>query len=67
MATMKAVRIHEFGGPDVLSYEQAPVPTIGEDEVLIRGHAAGVNRVDAIIRAGYMAEYINHNLPLTHW
>lgn len=64
MATMKAVRIHEFGGPGQLTYEDAPIPTIEEDKVLIRAHAAGVNPVDAFVRAGYMAEYINHSLPL---
>lgn len=64
MATMKAVRIHEFGGPDQLVYEDVPVPTIEPNEVLIRAHAAGVNPVDAAIRAGYMVEYINHSLPL---
>src|SRR5437867_1065362 len=65
MPTMKAVRIHEYGGPEVLFYEEVPVPTIGPDEVLIRAHAAGVNPVDAFVRAGYMAEYINHSFPLT--
>ena len=40
-ATMKAVRIHDFGGPDVLSYEDAPQPSPERDELLIRVHAAG--------------------------
>lgn len=44
--TMKAVRIHQFGGPEVLMYEDAPRPQPGEGEVLIRVHAAGVNPVD---------------------
>jgi NADPH:quinone reductase-like Zn-dependent oxidoreductase len=50
--TMKAVRIHKYGGPDVLAYEDAPRPEPKEDEVLIRGHAAGVNPADWTIRFG---------------
>jgi NADPH:quinone reductase-like Zn-dependent oxidoreductase len=41
---MKAIRIHEYGGPDVLKYEEAPIPDIGPDGVLIRVRAAGVIR-----------------------
>jgi len=51
---MKAVRIHEYGGPDVLKYEDAPIPDIGPDGVLIRVRAAGVNPVDWKIRKGMM-------------
>jgi NADPH:quinone reductase-like Zn-dependent oxidoreductase len=50
--TMKAIVVHEFGGPEVLKYEDAPRPEPKEDEVLIRVMAAGVNPVDAAIRAG---------------
>lgn len=63
MATMKAVRIHSFGGPDVLTYEDAPRPVINDDDVLIRVHAAGVNPVDWKIREGYMKERMNRSLP----
>jgi NADPH:quinone reductase-like Zn-dependent oxidoreductase len=52
---MKAIRIHEYGGPNVLKYEDAPVPDIGPDGVLIRVRAAGVNPVDWKIRKGLMA------------
>jgi NADPH:quinone reductase-like Zn-dependent oxidoreductase len=41
---MKAIRIHERGGPEVLRYEDAPVPEPGDREILIRVHAAGVTR-----------------------
>jgi NADPH:quinone reductase-like Zn-dependent oxidoreductase len=53
MTTMKAVRIHRHGGPEVLQYEEAPRPTIGDDEVLIRVHAAAVNPLDWKVRANY--------------
>lgn len=45
MATMKAVRIHGYGGPEVLQYEDAPRPAPRPGEVLIRVHATGVNPV----------------------
>lgn len=50
---MKAVRIHSFGGPDTLEYEDSPKPEPGAHEVLVRVHAAGVNPVDWKIREGY--------------
>ncbi len=51
---MKAVRIHEFGGPDVLKYEDVPVPQPGPGEIRIKVIAAGVNPVDWKIRKGLM-------------
>jgi NADPH:quinone reductase-like Zn-dependent oxidoreductase len=51
---MKAIRIHAYGGPDVLKYEDAPIPEIGPDGVLIRVRAAGVNPVDWKVRKGLM-------------
>jgi NADPH:quinone reductase-like Zn-dependent oxidoreductase len=50
--SMKAVRIHKYGGPDVLTYEDVPRPEPTEDELLIRVHAAGVNPADWQIRSG---------------
>ena len=49
---MKAVRIHSFGGPDVLKLEDVPKPKPASREVLIRVEAAGVNPVDYKIRSG---------------
>ena len=48
--TMKAIRIHRYGGPQALQYEDAPRPQPQADEVLIRVHAAGVNPIDWKIR-----------------
>lgn len=50
---MKAVRLHEFGGPDVLRFEEAPRPQIDPGEVLVRVHAAGINPPDLYLRDGY--------------
>lgn len=49
---MKAIRIHEDGGPEVLRYEDAPDPEPGPGEVLIRLRAASLNRLDLWIRRG---------------
>ena len=49
---MRAVGFDAPGGPDVLSAIRAPIPVPRDDEVLIRVHAAGVNRPDALQRAG---------------
>ncbi len=51
--TMKAVRLHAFGGPEVLRYEDAPKPTLKPGEVLVRVHAAGINPPDWYLRDGY--------------
>jgi NADPH:quinone reductase-like Zn-dependent oxidoreductase len=49
---VKAVRIHEDGGPEVLRYEDAPDPEPGEGEVLIRLRAASLNHLDVWVRKG---------------
>ena len=51
--TMQAVRLHAFGGPDVLRYEDAPRPTLAAGEVLVRVHAVGLNPPDWYLRDGY--------------
>ena len=54
---MKAIRIHQPGGPDVLTYEDAPLPEPGPAEVRVRLHASGVNFIDTYHRRGlYKAE-----------
>lgn len=61
---MKAVRIHSYGGPEVLQYEDAPRPAPGPGEVLIRVRATTVNPFDCALRAGWMASYFQLSLPL---
>ncbi len=51
--TMKAVRQHGFGGPEVLMYEDAPVPELNKGEVRVRVHAIGLNPPDWYLRDGY--------------
>jgi NADPH:quinone reductase-like Zn-dependent oxidoreductase len=65
MATMKAVRIHSFGGPEVLVYEDVPRPEPGPDELLVRVHAASVNPVDWKIREGKVPWLSRDKLPIT--
>ncbi|MBB3128988.1 NADPH:quinone reductase-like Zn-dependent oxidoreductase [Paenibacillus rhizosphaerae] len=50
--TMKAIRYHRYGGPEVLRYEDVPVPFVNECEVLVRVHAASINPGDWQIRSG---------------
>ncbi|MGZ5781333.1 MAG: NAD(P)H-quinone oxidoreductase, partial [Burkholderiaceae bacterium] len=49
---MRAIEITQFGGPDVLRICERPKPTIRSGEVLIKVHAAGVNRPDVLQRMG---------------
>jgi len=51
--TMKAIRQHEFGAPEVLRYEEAPIPKLKLGEVLVRVHAVGINPPDWYLRDGY--------------
>jgi len=60
---MKAIRVHQFGGPDVMKLEDVPGPKPGPGQVLVRLHAAGVNPVDAYVRAGTYT--ISATLPFT--
>ncbi|HUJ68585.1 MAG TPA: NADPH:quinone reductase [Syntrophorhabdales bacterium] len=49
---MKRVRVHQFGGPEVLRIEEAPDPRPGPGEVLVKAHAVGINPVETYIRSG---------------
>src|SRR5689334_7992845 len=61
--TMKVIRIHSYGGPEALQYEDAPRPKPNPEEVLVRVHAAGVNPVDSAIRAGQVTEIFPVTFP----
>ncbi len=61
---MMAMRMHSYGGPEVLRYEDVPRPQVGKGEVLIRVHAAGVNPLDWRVRAGSLNGSLKHKLPL---
>ena len=60
---MKAIRVHEFGGPEVLKFEEVATPEPSAGEVLVRIHAAGVNPYDTYMRAGAYA--LKPPLPYT--
>jgi len=62
--TMKAVVIHEYGGPEVLKYEDVPQPEPKQDELLIRVIAAGVNPVDGMIRSGMLDKEGRRTFPI---
>jgi NADPH:quinone reductase-like Zn-dependent oxidoreductase len=64
MATMQAVRIHGYGGADVLTLEEVPRPAPQAGEVLVQVHATSVNPFDVALRSGYMAGFFDHTLPL---
>src|SRR5579864_908665 len=54
--TMKAIVAREYGGPEVLKYEDVPVPTPKENEILVKVFAAGVNSFDGNLLAGNWAK-----------
>ena len=60
---MKAIRVHEFGGPEVMKVEEVADLTPGPGQVMVQVHAAGVNPVENYIRTGTYA--IKPNLPYT--
>ncbi len=49
---MKAIQVHQFGGPEVLTLHEIPTPHPGPGQVLVRVHGAGVNPYDTYMRAG---------------
>src|SRR5260370_40509088 len=61
--TMKAIVVHEYGGPEVLKYEDVPRPEPKEDQILVRVIAAGVNPVDGAARSQKFAQFLHIKLP----
>jgi NADPH:quinone reductase-like Zn-dependent oxidoreductase len=59
---MKAVRIHQFGGPEVLIYEDVPDPRPRKDEVLVRVRACSLNHLDVWVRKGLPGVRLPHIL-----
>jgi NADPH:quinone reductase len=60
---MKAIQVHQFGGPEVLVLEELPTPKPGPGEILVHVRAAGVNPYDTYMRAGTYA--VKPPLPYT--
>ena len=60
---MQAVRINEYGGPEVLKLEEVPQPVPAADEILVKVYASGVNPADWVVREGGMQSFLT--LPLT--
>ena len=63
-SNMKAVVLHEYGGPELLKYEDAPRPEPKDNEVLVRVIACGVNPADPLVISGRLAKEFGTHLPL---
>jgi len=61
--TMKAIVVHEYGGPEVLKLDDVPRPVPKENEILVKVIAAGVNPVDSAARSQKFAQFLNIKLP----
>jgi NADPH:quinone reductase-like Zn-dependent oxidoreductase len=60
---MKAIVMHQYGGPEVLKYEDYPEPVPGAGEVLLRVAAASINPVDLMQRSGLTKDYMPVDFP----
>ena len=60
---MRAITFSRYGGPDVLELTDLPTPKVGPDSVLVRVRAASVNPVDWKVRAGYLDQIMDIQLP----
>jgi NADPH2:quinone reductase len=63
---VKAIRVHEYGGPEVMKLEEVPTPRPGADEVLVKVEAAGINPLDTYQRSGVYTSKLYHDdaLPI---
>jgi len=57
---MQAIRFHEYGGPEVLRYEQVPDPVLRQDQVLVRVKACAMNHLDLWVRMGTTRSPLPH-------
>jgi NADPH:quinone reductase-like Zn-dependent oxidoreductase len=62
-AMMKAIVVHEYGGPEALKLEDVPIPTPKDDEILVKVFAAGVNSFDGVLAAGKFSKPGGTTLP----
>lgn len=62
---MKAIRIHAYGGAELMQLDDAPVPACGTGDLLVRVVAAGINPVDWKMRSGAMAAQMPKRFPMT--
>ncbi len=60
---MKAIVLHEYGGPEKLKYEDVPDPVAGEDQVLVRVAATSVNPIDYKLRSGIFKDFMPLEFP----
>ena len=61
---MKAFILDRYGGPDCVRAGEMPEPDVGDNDVLVRIHAAGVNPLDSKIRNGEFKQILPYRLPL---
>lgn len=61
---MKAIQFHQYGSSDVLKLEDITIPSIADDEILIRVRATSINPVDWKIREGMLTNLINYTFPV---
>lgn len=63
---MKAAQFNKYGGPEVIEINHdATLPKAGEGQILVEGHAASLNPIDSIVRAGYMQKMLPLTFPVT--
>jgi NADPH:quinone reductase-like Zn-dependent oxidoreductase len=62
---MKAIRVHAYGGPELMQLDDAPVPACGAGDLLVRVVAAGVNPIDWKMRSGAMVAHMTRSFPMT--
>ena len=65
MPAMKAAQFDKYGGPEVITIREVPIPTPSESQCLVEVHAATINPFDYKVRRGYMKDGMPLKLPLT--